>query len=500
MSQAARRVVVVGGGLAGLAAATVLAERGVEVVLIEKERYLGGRAGSWNDRLADGTRFQMERGFHGFFRQYKNLRALMRRVDPGLSSLKPLDDYPLLGPGGASQSFSKLPTTPILNIAELIRRSPSIRLLDLMKADLPRAGAMLAFDLERTYLELDGSSAKVFLDGLRFPPEARRMLFEVFAHSFFNPEDDYSAAELLAMFHYYFTRNPDGLVFDVMRDPFGVVLFEPLERYLRELGVRFAMGSSARAISRGADGRWRVEVEHNGDLALAEAGLERDGRGVYTRGDAVVLATTVPALRGIAAASPHMAKIAESIQSLDVTSPFAVWRLWLDKPCRADRAPFAGTAGLGILDNISLYERFEGESRRWAERTGGSVVELHAYAVPAQMSELEIRADLERGLHEAYPETREARVVEERFMLRQDCPSFRPGSHALRPTVETQLEGVKLAGDFVKLPFPSALMERATSSGFIAANQLLERWGRRGVAVEHGPTKGILPAALARFA
>ena len=33
---------------------------------------------------------------------------------------------------------------------------------------------------------------------LRFPPAARQMLFDVFAHSFFNPEEQYSAAELLA--------------------------------------------------------------------------------------------------------------------------------------------------------------------------------------------------------------------------------------------------------------------------------------------------------------
>jgi isorenieratene synthase len=500
MERSSRRVVVVGGGLAGLAAATVLAERGVEVVVIEKERYLGGRAGSWSDRLADGTPFEMERGFHGFFRQYKNLRALIRRVDPSLSSLMPLDDYPLLGPGGASQSFSKLPTTPILNIVELIRRSPSIRVRDLLGADLLRAGSMLAFDVDRSYLELDGTSADVFLDGLRFPPEARRMLFEVFAHSFFNPEEDYSAAELLAMFHYYFTRNPDGLVFDVMRDPFGVVLFEPLERYLRERGVRFAMGTAASAIAREADGGWRVDATFHADRSLDEAGLERDDRGVFARGDAVVLATTVPALRAITQASPHMAAVATSIESLDVTLPFAVWRMWLDRPCLAERAPFAGTAGLGLLDNISLYERFEGESRRWAERTGGSVVELHAYAVPEHLSEADIRADLLRGMHEAYPETRDATVLEERFLLRRDCPSFRPGSHADRPGVETPLGDVVLAGDFVKLPFPSALMERATSSGFLAANVLLERWGRRGVAVEHGPTKGILPAALSRFA
>ena len=76
--------IVVGGGLAGLAAAVVLAERGVQVTVLERERYLGGRAGAWTDQLQDGTVFEMERGFHAFFRQYYNLRQLLRRVDPEL--------------------------------------------------------------------------------------------------------------------------------------------------------------------------------------------------------------------------------------------------------------------------------------------------------------------------------------------------------------------------------------------------------------------------------
>ena len=50
-------------------------------------------------------------------------------------------------------------------------------------------------------------------------PEARQMLFSVFAHSFFNPEERMSAADLVAMFHFYFLGNPEGLVFDVQTEP-----------------------------------------------------------------------------------------------------------------------------------------------------------------------------------------------------------------------------------------------------------------------------------------
>jgi phytoene desaturase len=50
------RVVVIGGGIAGLSSAALLARDGYEVVLVEKQDQLGGRAGSWEK---DGFRFDM---------------------------------------------------------------------------------------------------------------------------------------------------------------------------------------------------------------------------------------------------------------------------------------------------------------------------------------------------------------------------------------------------------------------------------------------------------
>ncbi|UJR79361.1 FAD-dependent oxidoreductase [Sandaracinus amylolyticus] len=486
-------VVIVGGGLAGCAAATVLAERGVRVTVIEKERYLGGRVGAWEDQLADGTRFEMERGFHAFFRQYYSVRALLRRIDPTLSCLRPLEDYPLLGPRGWSESFSGLPRRVPLNLLALVWRTPSLRLRDLPRIDVRPATEMVAFDPSATYTKWDHVTAREYLDSLGFPTRARQMLFDVFAHSFFNPEHEYSAAELLAMFHFYFLGNPEGLVFDVLREPFSTALWKPLRAYLEARGVRFVMESEvSRVVRRGA----RLTVEHS-------SGSEE--------GDALVLAVTVPALRALIDASPSLREEANGssarvdawkrdVASLEVTLPFVVWRLWIDRPLRADRAPFAGTTGLGILDNVSIYEKLEGESAAWARRTGGSIVELHAYAVDEWMDEAEIRRGLMDGLYEIYPEARDVKVLDERYLVRRDCPSFAPGSHATRPGVETPVPGLWLAGDFVKLPFPSALMERAVASGFRAASGIAASLGVAEEPIRTVPPRGVLAPWMTRSA
>jgi isorenieratene synthase len=467
--------VVVGGGIAGVAAATVLSERGARVTLIDRERALGGRAGGFEELLPTGERLQMERGFHGFFRQYYTLRALLRRIDPELSMLEPLEDYPVFGPDGMQQSFRGLPRRTPFQVLSLLLRTPHLGARDLLRANAGAALEMLAFDPERTYARFDDESAEHYLSSLGLPERARRMLFDVFAHSFFNPEAEMSAAELLMMFHFYFTGNPEGLVFDVAREPLGAALWAPFERLLKARGVELCLGVSAERVTRG--GRSAIAVDHTGGCA---------------RGDVLVLALDVGGLRALVEQSADLHALRSATAGLRATAPFAVLRLWLDRPVHPQRAAFAGTTGIGLLDNISVYERFQGESAAWARAHDGSVVELHAYAVPPGLDEARVRAELLAGLHAFYPETAGSRILHERCLLRRDCPAFPPGGHEARPQVFTGIPEVALAGDGIRVPFPCALMERAAVSGFLAANVLLAPLGVAPEPIRSVPSRGLL--------
>jgi carotenoid phi-ring synthase / carotenoid chi-ring synthase len=467
------RVTVVGAGLAGAAAALVLAERGAIVTLHEAEAVLGGRLSSWPDVLNDaagGSAIQTERGFHAFFRQYYNLRNFLRRIDPELHSLRPCDDYPLFGPNGAQESFTGLPKRPPFNLLALIKRTPTLGLRDLAGIDGDSAAEMLAFETDDCYARFDSMSAAEYLDRVKFPEQARLMLFEVFAHSFFNPQETMSAAEMLMMFHLYFCGSAEGILFDILDEPFDIGVWQPMERLLRSHGVSIVTNSRVATVPEPA------------------------------AGEAVVLALSVEALQEVLGANPWMSSSragdswADDIASLKQAPPFAVLRLWLDRPVAPDRAPFAGTAGMGIIDNISAVGRYQGEAHRWELVNGGTVIELHGYALSDEhgADPARTRAELIDWLHHVYPETAAAVILDERFLVRRDCPSFEPGSYVHRPTVATPHPQLVLAGDLVKLPFPTALMERAVTSGFLAANQILAAHDVAPEPVWSIPTRGVL--------
>jgi isorenieratene synthase len=463
--------VVAGGGIAGLAAAAVLAEGDVAVTLLEQHEQLGGRVRAWP--VADGDGRTMSRGFHAFFRQYYNLRALLRRADPSLRALTAVPDYPLVSGAGARDSFARIPRTPPWNLATFVARSETFPLRALLDVDVATALELLDVEFPRTFSDYDGQSAADFLARLRFPDAARHLALEVFARSFFARPDEFGAGELISMFHAYFVGSAEGLLFDVPTDDYDTALWAPLRDHLERLGVDVRTGTRVDGVDRDGDGV--LAATDSGDVSA----------------DAVVLATDPRTARSVIESTalgdgPWRERVAATRSA----PPFAVWRLWLRDPVAAERLPFLGTAGFGPLDNISVLERFEHGAARWTREHGGSVVELHAYALDPSYDAATVQRQLRAALGSIYPETRDVGIVAEEWLVADDCPLIDTGPWAQRPGVGTPDPRVVLAGDWVRCNYPVALMERAATTGMLAANRLLSGWGRSGADVWTVPMRG----------
>jgi isorenieratene synthase len=147
-----------------------------------------------------------------------------------------------------------------------------------------------------------------------------------------------------------------------------------------------------------------------------------------------------------------------------------------------------------LLDAIALYDRLQDPYRDYAERTGHAVLELHAYAIDAARDRgpRENAAWLMSELRQALPELAEARVLHQEVMQQSNFSGFPPGSFAQRPTTTTAYRNLFLAGDWVRLDLPVALMEAAVTSGRLAANAILEKHGVASAAVASVTPRGVL--------
>jgi isorenieratene synthase len=206
-----------------------------------------------------------------------------------------------------------------------------------------------------------------------------------------------------------------------------------------------------------------------------------------------ILALDPAALATVVAASDGLpAGLVAQAGTLTTSAPYAVARFWTDRPVAADRPVFSGVSREPTLDSITVYSRLEDGARQWSERSGGEVIELHAYAAPDGITAADAADRMWAELGGLWPETAGLRILDRETRVGRDAPGFPPGSDATRPGVRTGDPTLLLAGDWVRLPFPSALMERAATTGVLAAGDVLTRAGARAEPVRTPRPYGLL--------
>jgi isorenieratene synthase len=577
-----KRVVVVGGGLAGLSAAITLAERGFSVTLFEAASHLGGKVGGWTIR-ALGEDFPVEHGFHGFFAQYYNLRALL--ADAGaLGDLVPSTGYPVLFADRPPERFGTTTSIFPLNLLSVITQSDTLKFADFTE---PSEGLLdlMRFDPAVTFDQFDDIDFATFAKERAIPASMVDTVLRPFGDTTLNRIERLSAAEALRFFHFYFMGNPEGLAFDYTRTDSMTAIVEPLAARLRDLGGTIRTGTRVRRIAH--EGKRVVGVVVEGGPAAADSvtlpaadvpseGLAevRDGAGspvfvsrtetgftaldgrcthkgcpvgkdaatgglrcpchggtfdaagrvtggppprpldtlVATEAEGVVTVTRpgsgeelvdadwcvvaceVRGLKKLMAASEYVGSsgLAVQIASLGESDPYVVLRVWLDRPVNADRDAFYTTSRFRYTDSLAIYSRFQEPFVAWASRTGGAVVELHAYAIaPDDMAPIDtIRDAMLVEMTRLLPELLGATVLHQEMQLQDDFSRFAPGDYALRPGTVTPIPNLLLAGDHVKLDSVAHLMEAACASGRIAANAILSAEGLREVPIPTVDPKG----------
>jgi isorenieratene synthase len=83
-------------------------------------------------------------------------------------------------------------------------------------------------------------------------------------------------------------------------------------------------------------------------------------------------------------------------------------------------------------------------------------------------------------------------MLHQELVNQKNFSGYPPNSYAERPETCTSAPNLIFAGDWVKMPFPCGLMERAISSGLLAANEILHREGLQRRSLFSVNPEGIL--------
>ncbi len=470
---ASQRVAVIGAGLGGIGAASALAERGIAVTLLERNDYLGGKIGAWQTQV-DGATQTVEHGFHAFFRQYYNLNRFLDRL--GLrKSFRAIEDYLIIDGQGRELRFGDIETAPVLNIVELGRRGFYRWRNIIPKATRDRLLMLLRFDMEQTYAELDDLTFGQFCDEAALPDELR-VSFRTFARAFFSDEADLSTADVVRAFHFYYLSHDHGLMYDYPAGDYDATLLGPIRMHLETNGVELRLGTPVSGIEPGENRRFRIDGEEY---------------------DFVVLAADIPGAQKVIESSPWISRaapeFAESIQALRTSHGYAVWRIWVDRDVRPGLPTFINVDRKRVLDSVTLYHRITDEARDWVGERGGAVLELHSYALPKDIGDdAQVRRVFLEELEHYFPELAGLQISAEALQIKNDFPAFAPGQRKHRPAPKTPVDGLLMAGDWVRLPFPMTHMEAAFTSGLVCANAIFEALGLQAEPIHTVAPRGLV--------
>ncbi|MCK9930355.1 hydroxysqualene dehydroxylase HpnE [Frankia sp. Mgl5] len=463
-----RRVVVIGGGLAGIAAALVAADEGAEAVLLEARPRLGGATTSFQRKFQDGTLW-IDTGQHVFMRCCTAYRGLLARLGvTHLTTLQPRLDVEVLIAGSLTRTRLRRTRVPLpapLHLAPALLGYRAIPPADRIRAAL---AAFRIGRLDQRDPSVDGDSFGGWLGRHGQSAAATEALWELLTVATLNaPASEASLGLAAKVVRTGLLDGADAGDLGWPEAPLQQLHGDAAVRALEAVGGTVRTATKARAITRSAAG-WEVTLD-GGEVLAA---------------DGVVLAVPPPAAAGLLPEGSGVdpAKLRELGVSPIINVHMIFDRPVLDGPMLAvvgspiqwifDRTVSSGLAEVGP-PGAQYLALSQSAAEEWVDQPANDLRKLFV-----------------EEMRRLFPAARAAELLEV-FVTRERTATFRqaPGSLGLRPDQATSLPGFALAGTWTDTGWP-ATMEGAVRSGIAAARETLAGMGVAGSAlsvVGHGP-------------
>ncbi len=444
------QTIVIGAGLAGLAAAVRLTEAGREVITLEATKAGGGRSRSFKDTV---TGREIDNGQHLLMGCYRETLAFLRAIgapDDAVDFQRNLA-LTMIKPGGGRIEL-RCPALPApLHLAAGLLRMRGLGVLH--RAAALRAGLLLRGEIERPD---DNETCDAWLRRLGQTRAIRAAFWEPLIWAVLNDDPLVaSAAMLVAVIERAFMATRDDSALGVPRRPLSDIYVDRAVAQVRDRGAEVRFAAPARALELDAEGRIRGVTLKSGETLAA---------------DQVISAVPPHALLELLPEPAREHPVFRDVARLE-TSPIVNLWVTLEKPL-LDR-PFVGLVASPLH---WLWDRDRIETGRERPELGerGSLLSVTISGArsfvadqPEALRELLI-GELARFFPAAKPQIRAFRVVKEK----RATISHAAGTYQRRPETRSPIPGLLLAGDWVRTGIP-ATIESAVQSGHMAAAQAL---------------------------
>jgi hydroxysqualene dehydroxylase len=434
------RICVVGGGLAGMAAALACADAGAEVTLVERRRRLGGA--TWSFRHND---LWFDNGQHVFLRCCTAYRAFLERL--GVADRVRLQsrlDVPVVAPGGRTARLrrSRLLPAPV-HLGRSLLTYRHLRVRDRLRLG-PAALALRRVDVDTA--EADQQTFGEWLTRHGQSPEAQAALWDLICRPTVNlPVTEASLALAATVFQTGLLTEAGAADIGWASVPLGELHGDAGLRALERAGVEVLTGAPVSAVDRPPGGA---------GFTVRVAGTQRAADAVVVAVPHTAVVDVVPDLDGLRGVGERLG--VSPIVNVHVVYDRRVTDLELAAGVGTDvQFVFDRTAGAGL------------------DRGQYLAVSLSAADPYLDRPPDEVKAAVVAGLAELFPRARAARVVDT-LVSREPAATFRgvPGSRCARPPSTTAVPGLVLAGAWTATGWP-ATMEGAVRSGNTAARHAL---------------------------
>jgi squalene-associated FAD-dependent desaturase len=467
-----KSVIVIGGGLAGLAAGVALAEAGHRVRLFEQRPFLGGRATSYV--LPDGE--HVDNCQHVTFGCCTNLEDFYRRVGAA-NKIKFFDRLTLLDPQGRrGEMHAGLLPAPFHMTGSFLTFAP-LSFKD--KLGIARAFSDILRSAGRPR-DLDEPGGVSMLDWLnrrkQTPAAINRFWRAVLVSALSEELDRIDARYGIDVFWKAVLSNRTGYRMGVPEVALAD-LYDGCRTAIENKGGEVTLRSPLREI-----------VIDNGAVAAV-----RFDAGRQETADAYVFALP----HGIAAELlPTAAKqLDPSLANLEKIkdAPITGVHFWFDRKVMTE--PF-----LTLLDTTTqwIFNKSALHSKNGKNVTKAQYLQLvisASYDLLQKPRQEIIDLCLQEVRH-ALPAAREANLVKA-TVIKEAAATFspEPGVDRWRPRQETRIRGLFLAGDWTDTRWP-ATMEGAVRSGYLAAEAVLRAAGTPRQFLQPDLAKDVLVGLL----